>query len=66
MKVTVAFCRSLSASMVVMLALIAATVCVLMLGGYTAWPVIILYWATLTLKNLVDYIAVMRERSEKE
>ena len=40
---------------VILLILIAALVTVLQLCHGNAWPVIVAYWATLTLKNWFDY-----------
>lgn len=48
--------KKLSAYLVLLLAVIAAVVAVGLIAGLTMWPVIILYWMVLTVKNVVDYI----------
>lgn len=48
--------KKLSAYIVLLLAVIAAVVAVGLIAGLAMWPVIILYWMVLTVKNVVDYI----------
>ena len=48
--------KTVSAWLVVALAVIAAVVAVGLIAGLAMWPVIILYWATLTVKNVVDWM----------
>lgn len=48
--------KMLSAYLVMFLAVIAAVVAVGLIAGLAMWPVIILYWMVLTVKNVVDYI----------
>ena len=57
--------KKLSAILVILLAVIAAVVAVGLIAGLSMWPVIILYWATLTVKNVVDYMA-LREQDGQE
>lgn len=47
--------------LVLILAVLAFAVSVLLLCGVNAWLLIVLYWATLTLKNLSDYRAARRK-----
>lgn len=48
--------KKLSAYLVILLAVIAAVVAVGLITGLAMWPVIILYWMVLTIKNVVDYL----------
>ena len=54
--------RKLSSLLVIALAAIAAAVAVGMLAGLSMWPVIILYWSVLTVKNLLDWLGREAER----
>lgn len=48
--------KSLSAWLVLALMLIAAVVCGVLASGGSAWALIVLYWAVLTVKNGCDVI----------
>jgi hypothetical protein len=50
--------KNLSAYLVIVLAVIAAVVAVGLIAGLAMWPVIILYWMVLTMKNVLDYLAM--------
>ena len=52
--------KKISAWLVVALAVIAAVVAVGLIAGLSMWPVIILYWGTLTVKNVVDYLGIRK------
>lgn len=42
--------------LIIILALIAATVATGLIAGYTMQAFIVAYWIVLTMKNLVDYV----------
>ena len=44
--------------LIIVLALIAAIVAVGLIANFTMQPFIVAYWVVLTMKNLVDYIAI--------
>ena len=48
--------KILSAWLVLALMLIAAIVCGVLASGGSAWALIVLYWAVLTVKNVCDVI----------
>ena len=48
--------KTLSAWLVLALMLIAAIVCGVLASGGSAWALIVLYWAVLTVKNGCDVI----------
>ena len=43
-------------ALIIVLALIAATVATGMIAGYTMQVFIVAYWIVLTMKNLMDYV----------
>lgn len=43
-------------ALIIVLALIAATVATGLIAGYTMQAFIVAYWVVLTMKNLMDYI----------
>lgn len=43
-------------ALIIVLALIAATVATGLIAGYTMQAFIVAYWIVLTMKNLMDYI----------
>lgn len=47
---------STSAYLVLLLLLIAAFVAVGLMRKKNMWPFIVLYWVTLTVKNLIDWL----------
>ena len=49
--------KKISAILVIVLAIIAATVATGLLAGYNMYAWIVSYWMVLTTKNIVDYIA---------
>lgn len=49
--------KKISAILVIVLAIIAATVATGLLAGYNMYAWIVSYWMVLTAKNIVDYIA---------
>lgn len=48
--------RRITDALVIALAVIAAVVATGLIMGWSMWAAIILYWATLTVKNVLDYI----------
>lgn len=50
--------KKVSAILVVVLALIAAVTAIGLITGYAMQPMIVAYWVTLTMKNVVDYIGL--------
>lgn len=52
---------SIQQTFILILALIAFTVFLLLLMGRSAWLLIVFYWLTLTLKNVVDLILCRRK-----
>lgn len=58
--------KKLSAWLVILLAVIAAIVAIGLIAGYSMWPVIILYWSVLTMKNVVDYISMDKKEHKDE
>ena len=56
--------KKISAILIIVLAIIAAVVAVCLIAGYAAWPIIILYWMTLTIKNVVDYISIFNKKEQ--
>lgn len=48
--------KRISAILIIILAIIAATVATGLIAGYTMQAWIVAYWVTLTMKNVVDYI----------
>lgn len=49
---------SSSAYLVLALLVIAAVVAVGLMRKKNMWPLIVLYWVTLTVKNLIDWLGV--------
>lgn len=49
--------KQISAVLIIVLAIIAATVATGLIAGYVMQAWIVAYWVTLTAKNIVDYIA---------
>ena len=47
---------TISNGLIVVLIGISATVTIIIATGENAWKFIVLYWLTLTVKNVVDYI----------
>ena len=54
--------KDVSAALVIVLAVIAAAVSIGLIVGMSVWPIIIIYWCTLTAKNLVDYIGTKEDK----
>jgi len=48
--------RRLTDALIIALALIAAVVATGLIMGWSMWAWIIIYWLTLTIKNVVDYL----------
>ena len=48
--------KQISAVLIIVLAIIAATVATGLIAGYVMHAWIVAYWVTLTAKNIVDYI----------
>lgn len=53
--------KRLSALLVLALAAIALIVCAGLTAGVSMWPWIVVYWAVLTAKNIVDWIGREKE-----
>lgn len=49
-------CKKISAVLVIVLAVIAATTAIGFIAGFAMQPWIVAYWLVLTMKNVVDYI----------
>lgn len=58
--------KRISALLVIALAVIAATVATGLIAGYVMQAWIVSYWMVLTIKNVVDYIAVHEGRRENK
>ena len=56
--------KSLSAWLVLALMLIAAIVCGVLASGGSAWTLIVLYWAVLTVKNMADLWSLRKGRTK--
>lgn len=56
--------KSLSAWLVLALMLIAAVVCGVLASGGSAWALIVLYWAVLTVKNAADLWSLRKGRTK--
>lgn len=56
--------KSLSAWLVLALMLIAAIVCGVLASGGSAWALIVLYWAVLTVKNACDLWSLRKGRTK--
>lgn len=55
--------RRITDILIIVLAVIAAVVATGLIMGWSMWAWIIIYWLTLTVKNVVDYIG--RKRDDK-
>lgn len=51
-------CGRISAVLIIILAIIAATTATGLIAGYAMQPWIVGYWLVLTMKNVVDYVGV--------
>jgi hypothetical protein len=58
--------KSLSAWLVLALMLIAAIVCGVLASGGSAWALIVLYWAVLTVKNGFDLWSLKQKRGAND
>lgn len=58
MKMT---CGRISAVLIIILAIIAATTATGLIAGYAMQSWIVGYWLVLTMKNVVDYIGTKEE-----
>ena len=54
-------CKQISNGLIIVLALIAAITATGLLAGLTMQPLIVGYWVTLTMKNVVDYVGVKKD-----
>ena len=52
--------KKISAYLVIALAVIAAIVSIGLIANVSMWPVIIIYWMVLTIKNIVDYLGMRK------
>ena len=53
--------KAIQKTLILILAVIAAVVAILLILDIPAWPVIVAYWITLTVKNLIDYIKIKND-----
>ena len=53
--------QKLTNALILALAVIAAVVATGLIMGWSMWAFIIIYWLTLTVKNVVDYVGRVKK-----